>query len=196
MFGMRELTLQEKKNLCKAFNSDRVEFVELAYEIAGNDVELIEILDDLNNMYKTPELAYGRDDTDDEEMTEMQERLLRHFGIEIDLNGEGKAFLIGKDNLVNFKTIDGIEGIAIVVSQDEKNVTLEFDPYKVKGDYTGTGLETYEKKELLYMSTDISQQTNDILKSYIQLSRKEFAKDKEVLNDKESIKYKGDNSYV
>ena len=184
---MKELTLMDKKKLCKAFNSDRVEFVELAYNIAGNDTELIELLDSLNDMYKSPELACGRDDTDDEEMTEMQERLLRHFGIEIDLNGEGKAFLIGKDNLVNFKTIDGIEGIAIVKSQDEKTVTLEFDPYKVRGEYTGTGLETYEKKELLYMTTDISKQTDDLLKAYIQLSRENFARDKENLIQKDDI---------
>ena len=47
----------------------------------------------------------GRLVYNDEEMTEMQERLLRHFGIEIDLNGEGKAFLIGKDNLVNLNNV-------------------------------------------------------------------------------------------
>ena len=172
------LTKEQKQKLCDTFNNDRAGFSDLAYEFAGQEAEgyVASILDRLNELYRSSDLAFGRDDTDNEEVSALQERLLSELGIDIGVDEFGKAFLIKENDIVVFETNDGLSGCGIVHSITDDDVTLEIDPMKIGGrNYDGNGLETFDKNAIDYMSkAQLPKAIEEALSNYIQLSRIDY----------------------
>lgn len=177
---MRGITTKQKEALCEAYNSDRVKFSELAYQFAGDNADptMIDTLDRLNELYKTNDaIAFGRDDSDMEEVSELQDRLITALGVDIRVDTLGQAFLIQDGDLVSFKT-ESLDGLGIVRGMTDDTISIEFDPLKVGSDYEGDGLETIDKEEFDYLRNPLKEpllpEDADKIKSYIELGRIDY----------------------
>lgn len=187
---MRELSLRDKEDLCDKYNSDRIKFTDTANEIAGaeGDSAMLAIIDRLYELYKQPEIEFGENDNDFEEEEDLQERLLSFFGVEIDIDKNGKAFIIGRDDIVSFETNKGLRGIGVVEKQSNKSLTIKFDPLTVSGDYKGDGEETFDKSELTSLKREeVSPFARDVLTKYIVNSRDTFVRDQMLINERGDV---------